>query len=665
MKIKEVEGRNVIGGVGVGEPAVSVILVVEDSLNPIQLHASIASLRTQSYLDFELLIVSADPPAALAEEIEWAAAMDDRIIPLGSPLAFDNPAAMAVLGLQVSRAPRKVIASGHAVFDCDALVLLHRELDHRNADFVVGGVDSLDDPNTPMAPWQPEELWYQQSRPLDAVMFKAGILKQAGFPDPRLVFRDIWTWDFLRRMAVVGLGVSMAATVVSLRRSLPQVGVWHPLAPATFRHSRFATLHPDAVSEVDLWGCDDAAPLEERLYAQEAARQHRHAMTCRDLPPPPAPPAAPPAAKSQPAAWSEGTIVVVGYPDATVSLLFDGLPDHLHERLVIVSNIADADCLRSIIVRAAMVCMIRHIQPSPVTDEVVRLARLAEVPLYYILDDNFPFLAQERTDLAWYTIENLRERLASFAGVMVTSGTLFKYFQEQPIHNTMELWQPILNERLIARTKARAPANRKKGPLRIGCFGGLFRGEHLNEVIVPALRQVSSNIPLVLCLRESMTIQSSTLNIEYMPFHKNFSDFIDTWHHADIDIIIHPAGTTNNIDYKTKNAVLCSHYIGAVPVLPGEVAYKDIRETDGAIVVQPVDRVERWVAALIRAADPKYRDIMLNRLGEYCLHTFSPEPNTATLEAIIARDPGCTPWLRERRWHKITTPSRLQNEVTL
>ena len=71
-------------------------------------------------------------------------------------------------------------------------------------------------------------------------------------------------------------------------------------------------------------------------------------------------------------------------------------------------------------------------------DPVIWFARLAGVPLYYFVDDNFMLLREQPG--VWsayvepYSARNVRERLRAFSGVLVSSPALLEYFEEHRLY---------------------------------------------------------------------------------------------------------------------------------------------------------------------------------------------------------------------------------------
>ncbi|MEL4402993.1 hypothetical protein AAEJ42_22430, partial [Shewanella algae] len=77
------------------------------------------------------------------------------------------------------------------------------------------------------------------------------------------------------------------------------------------------------------------------------------------------------------------------------------------------------------------VFVVRNVQPTRLIDALLALAQSTQVPLYYVLDDNFVLSSEEAIQpryFLWYTAENLRNQLTGFAGMIVTSDSLWESF---------------------------------------------------------------------------------------------------------------------------------------------------------------------------------------------------------------------------------------------
>jgi hypothetical protein len=135
---------------------------------------------------------------------------------------------------------------------------------------------------------------------------------------------------------------------------------------------------------------------------------------------------------------------------------------------------------------------------------------------------------------------------------------------------------------------------------RAAYFGGPFRHELFQVLIVPALEAVGRQAPIELVVPENVSV-TTKLPIRKAQAHRSFKQFILNWRRLAPNVVVHPPGRSANIDFKTANAILCSYYLGAVPIVFEESAYADWNEDDGVVKVRhpTVEAVEEALSSMI------------------------------------------------------------------
>lgn len=378
-----------------------------------------------------------------------------------------------------------------------------------------------------------------------------------------------------------------------------------------------ATARSRSLNDLEEWTCD------------EGSRSVRDATTYEPLKP--------------------GIILVVGTIDSSFSLLFDGLPDPYFRRLVVVEPTLSPAVAKRLLVASSAVFFLRLIEPTGLRGYLLDLARTLDVPHFYVADDDLSSLHAERADLSWYTPRNLRACLDSFAAVIVTSAPLLATFRALSLHPRIFTWRPTLSHRIVELLEPADRAERREG-MRIGFIGGPFRIPNLSTSVMPALEALARSTDVTLLIRPETEIRDAKIPIEVVPFHRSYKDFIMEWRDAECDILVHSKGESANIANKTQNILICSYYIGAVPILAREPAYEGLGPATGVLLADQPWTAPLWAAALKKAETAERRAALRRKLAAYCQEAFAPAHNLPSLEACLrmAPPPSWQTW--EERW---------------
>jgi hypothetical protein len=268
-------------------------------------------------------------------------------------------------------------------------------------------------------------------------------------------------------------------------------------------------------------------------------------------------------------------------------------------------------------------------------ERAIGLCTSTGIDLHYLADDNPILIAKEDAELSRYRLDKVRDVLKPFKGVLATSPRLAEYYRANGLHPNVQLFGPVLDRATLGKMR-RIVTEAHPGRLRVGFIGGGFREDDLRGRVYPALRSLSQRTGIELIARESDGLRRnpppSPLPWRQIPFALSYDSFLQTWRSLGIDVLVHPRGQTRNIDYKTDSILVTSLYLGAVPIVCDEAAFRDIGESEGVLKVGegPGD----FAAALERASDPGFRQEMLRRLEIFCGRHFDPAANEQVLQAI-------------------------------
>lgn len=327
---------------------------------------------------------------------------------------------------------------------------------------------------------------------------------------------------------------------------------------------------------------------------------------------------------------------VVSNTSVTTDLCFDGLAGL--DPTILFRFIDPYGRDASLMDDCDIIIFVRHLF-MPVYQAAFQEAKRREKPLYLLVDDNFVVLAGEKQPnpaddaiFKHYAEPIFQETLKDMAGILSASPALTEFFRSY--HETILPFGPTADRSIAPRRAAVAE------DLRVGFFGGAFRAEALRCEVLPALKAVARKRPVTLVAGPSVErfreeIEGAGIKLALVPIIANFRRFVRTWQSHGINVAVHPRGETANIKYKTPNAVLVSHYLGAVPIVWDEPAYTGIGEADGLLKIVDTD----FATALASIGTPSNREAFMARLATFCDSTFSPFSNIRTLRQ-----------LRERLW---------------
>lgn len=319
--------------------------------------------------------------------------------------------------------------------------------------------------------------------------------------------------------------------------------------------------------------------------------------------------------------------------DASTTLFFGNLVERLAGTLRVV-RYGHATLAQELAGAGAVILVRGLFEMAP----VVWSARALGIPLYYFADDNFMLLREEPG--AWspfverYSVVNVRARLRSFAGVLLSSEALIERFRRDGLHAVLMAFPPV------GWPQPLPPAGARRGTIGIGFFGGAHLHDMFRACILPAIRRLAEAQPvdLVAAGIGSAIAASPGLSVVNHEHDRSYARGLRRLAGAGIDILVHPAlANLQNNEFKNPHALISAHAIGAVPVVSDRAPYDALRSA--GVTIQSDDSVESWYAALKHASDPLVRAIIRERLGAYCAAHFAGRVNRAVLERLLGGPP--------------------------
>ena len=466
-----------------------------------------------------------------------------------------------------------------------------------------------------------------------SVIVPRAVVDHVGFFDPHLAAARLCDWDLWRRIVreypifredvLVGreLGPLRAD---SLGRTYP---MYFEAVQEYCNRRRDEELRPANLERFDVWAMppEPSACLAEHVLLMR--RFFRTKAWAAGL-------GVEPEGDANPSLTSRGRcITVVTDMNPSTSLCFDGLLESERRRLLFVPLAAGGFHIELFLARSDAAILVRNLVDEPAR-QVARLCRGMDVPLYYLIDDNLIVLGADDPELAGYTREAVTEALADFAGILCTSASLAEYFESLHVRPPVHQIGPVFDAVKLVKIR-RLRGEPEESALRVGFIGGPFRRRNLEEQIVPALAAVARDAPVTFFSPSPpANAGGPPFPVTTVAFSPHFDDFLTTWGPLGLGVVVHARGDTANNEYETGSVLLSALYLGAVPIVAREPAFRDVGEAQG--VLQVDGDTSSWERALRRLQAPNVRREMLSRLEAFCRTHFAAERTARTLDRILA-----------------------------
>lgn len=268
---------------------------------------------------------------------------------------------------------------------------------------------------------------------------------------------------------------------------------------------------------------------------------------------------------------------------------------------------------------------------------IIDLLHLLKIPMYYFIDDNFFVMGNEGPPgFSPPTIEASRSVLQRMDGVLTSTGALQQFFLQHKLHTNVFIYPPSFNQQLLDSRPVKALNTAR--PLQVAVVGGEFRAKSLRESVLPALKKLHRSRPLILYLRKNIL---SDQEIQKLPFHvvplqiqNHYHQFILALGKYGIDLLIHPAGETKNLPYKTNSILLVALYLGANIIVTNEPAFDGLDESQG--ILNSRNNKHDFEEALQRFSAPGEAAVLRARLERYCFENFNPSNALFVLNKITS-----------------------------
>jgi glycosyltransferase involved in cell wall biosynthesis len=324
---------------------------------------------------------------------------------------------------------------------------------------------------------------------------------------------------------------------------------------------------------------------------------------------------------------SENNIILLtdNYITASELLCFDDLPETIRSRILFINPNYWRNEL-FLLANCSILIVSRRVDNELATIWVDG-ARDLSIPIYYYSDDNL-------VELGNYTHLQMKNYMKEYAGILTTSQNLMDEYVKKKLHKNIQYFPISMASRLYDRKDFNT-----NNPIRIAFMGGGFREKALKECVIPALNQISQNIPIEVFLPDSVRPNTSKIdfsgNVKIVYYKRDISYYpvINFLKRRNIDILVHPSVPSQNNKYKTENSLINACMIGAVLVASDEYPYKS---SSKEILTSVENLKEGWVAGLLPLIQSsEERKNKYHNALEYCRNTYNGKLNEEIITKLL------------------------------
>ncbi|QEX25255.1 hypothetical protein FRZ61_52020 [Hypericibacter adhaerens] len=629
------------GGHGTASPELSILLPTFRRGADGLLQRAIESICRQSFRDFELIVVDDASTDGSAEIVRNWMARDGRISCLTHPRNIGLPAVSELEAYLKSRGKFIGFAFDDFIYEpgaFEALVAAARA----NPDSLVHGY-------VQMVGWSGvhrvlgqelppyAQLWQENFIANASVLMPRQIVETIGFYDPHIMATRNCDWDLWRRVQrrfpIVPIPAFIGREFGSARSD--SLGSTYPVfqdVMSEFYGSRDdATLLPSRLPDRDVWALPEktsfalaAATINVRKFFKDKSWA-RKAQIADD-------------ADQRRLTQSNRPIIgVAGSLDAMTSLCFDALRDRFGGELRFI----DLRAPQASQTRHLLFCDALIVAGMPFEDRcrhAMAVCKNFGIDVYQLADEDPIRPARGSSERAPSDPDDVKQALQVFKGVLAISPALVERYKANALHANLRLLGPAFDRATMDKAH-RVAVEPHLGKLRIGLTDDGFRRKSLQDSLYPALLRLSQHRDVELVATapsnpgaDGWAPPPSPVASRSLPRASSYDAFIQGWRALGIDLLVHPEGTSLDIDHKAPGLLLTALYLGAVPVVCDEAAFHGIGEDDGVLKAAP--GAANLVTVLEGASDPDRRVELLRRLERFCVKRFDPEASQRVLQSI-------------------------------
>jgi glycosyltransferase involved in cell wall biosynthesis len=604
------------------------------------LKRAIQSVLRQTFKDFELIIIDDGSVDGSFDIIKQFMELDARIHCLHHPKNVGLPALACYEAYLMSKGEYLMFCFDDTEYKCDVLKKIEEVISEKKIKIAFGYIEweSIANNGDVVKSLLGKEYISQKYLSITNFLPNLGVViqrdvpREIGFLDPHLAIARVTDWDYWKRAAKVyeihrlnifvgteyGLvsGNSLGLTYplnTSLSFEWTELDRNDLLKPGNYEEYDVQAIPSELSYLAKLTLCDLSQFYSSKFWYSFAS-DGKNAVGQLEL---------------QRIGYGK-VLVVAPELSASISLPFENLSDSYFR----FTTLAFLDFKDIMSAQAIIIC--RDLVAAR-TRQLVKIARLLNINLYYYLDDNFIVLSEEIDVLREYTRDNLIKLLSGFSGVLVPTSSLADFFLNEKLHDNVYVFPPILPAR-IWHDYPVYPV-KSDGVLRIGFMGGSHRNQNFLDYILPAILRLAKERKIELIVAGNLQIPDHMvfgLTVYKFPFDISYELTIGRMVSSEIDILVHAGSSTNNNPYKTLNVLVNAWAIGATPVLAKQPPYENV-EKDGLGLLCDAESSESWYEKLLMAAtNPAVTKQISKKIDSFLHYEYSGQKNLNVIQKILS-----------------------------
>jgi hypothetical protein len=463
------------------------------------------------------------------------------------------------------------------------------------------------------------------------------IAEDIGLYDPHVILSRLCDWDLWRRVSEKYLlkYVCVAVGEVAGPATKDSIGKTYALdqwaVEEWMRTERNQKLRPGSFGEYEIFGANPVHSINTQTACLKLSQRHQNLR---------------PWLEKQGSEEISGEQILVANTtyDASSTIYFDFLPEKIRSRVRMFQYRSDQDIAE--LGRASCLIVVRHLEPLR---DLIDAAMTLEIPCYYFADDNFTLLQSNKEDVLAedYSIDALKRKLKSFAGVLLSVTALQKYWEENRIHPNLISFPPCFTNMEPVVAPPPPPCSDK--PLTIAVAGGKHRRAGLRRCVMPAIEALAAqreSIHLIVggadeeLSHDLERFRNPRLRISCEPFEVDWKRSLLKIAEYRPHFLIHAPSDSVNNEYKSFHIAAFARLLNAVLIAPGHPPYNKFEETrNAALAVKPFQS-KAWLQAM----EELLRNIagwdeILRNNTEFCRKHFHGSVNERALLDILEKAP--------------------------
>lgn len=615
------------------------------------------SILSQELRNLELIIVDDCSTDGTFDQIKSLMESDGRVSCIRHQQNVGLPAVSTFEAFLKCRAELIGFAFDDNEFFPNAFADLRSCLEKDNLDVVYGYVEmNVDDPvggkYQVLLGADPVPISTLESHnfiPNNAVILKRRVIDVVGWYDPHILMTRLCDWDLWRRIALefkmaqvpVRVGIEHGPALNDSLGATYKMDLWaieewtreshrnEALSPSNFLNYDFTSVPLNGSSRIKHAIDEISWNFKSKFWGRTFVENVED---------------------------NKKILIVTPHLDASVTLYFEGYPEHIAKKIRIVQS----KCWRKDqIVGASLVIFVRDLLTFE-ADGWVDMCRQHNIPHYFFLDDNFFEIAKETKGFEAWRLEKVEAFLSSFSGILCSSEELKKYFEVNIPQSKPSLFPPKEFTLHLNR-------NQEQSNVVFGYAGGEHRLSSFKSFVLPAIFELSksSNVSLVICAKRKSFEDihfPATLNLNFIEPTLALRDLLNSFAKCNVNVLVHPGETSINNVYKVKHMVILSKMLKASLVVSCIPPYQEEDTTTGVYLAD--NSIDSWKQKLTTLCNSSKRSESVSALSSLCNQSFSGTTNIACLENILAKAEPIGPITVENRlnliWRKLEQQPRFE-----